>query len=171
MKKRCIITKTCLYNADPLKPHFYIVKLGFTGLLLGEAVLTSTHNLCFWADIRKILEFLSENFNILLVNFPIYLNRPVFVMLGYSKYAKWRFWSDCADLIFRWAHIIEETFSHVVTHFNFIVVFGLEPSFDVPIINVTVQKGDTAVLPCSVDFLGDHKVRFRSFIVLHWKDE
>ena len=27
----CIaITKTCLYNFDPLKPHFYIVKLGFT---------------------------------------------------------------------------------------------------------------------------------------------
>ena len=25
-----IITKTCLYNIDPLKPHFYIVKLGFT---------------------------------------------------------------------------------------------------------------------------------------------
>ena len=23
--------KTCLYNFDPLKPHFYIVKLGFTG--------------------------------------------------------------------------------------------------------------------------------------------
>ena len=22
--------KTCLYNFDPLKPHFYIVKLGFT---------------------------------------------------------------------------------------------------------------------------------------------
>ena len=27
---RNIITKTCLYNFDPLKPHFYIVKLGFT---------------------------------------------------------------------------------------------------------------------------------------------
>ena len=26
------ITKTCLYNVDPLKPHFYIVKLGFTGV-------------------------------------------------------------------------------------------------------------------------------------------
>ena len=26
------ITKTCLYNIDPLKPHFYIVKLGFTGV-------------------------------------------------------------------------------------------------------------------------------------------
>ena len=35
------ITKTYLYNFDPLKPYFYIVKLGFTG------VLTSTHNLWF----------------------------------------------------------------------------------------------------------------------------
>ena len=32
MEKRKIITKTCLYNFDPLKPHFYIVKLGFTGV-------------------------------------------------------------------------------------------------------------------------------------------
>ena len=27
-----LITKTCLYNFDPLKPHFYSVKLGFTGV-------------------------------------------------------------------------------------------------------------------------------------------
>ena len=27
-----IITKTRLYSFDPLKPHFYIVKLGFTGV-------------------------------------------------------------------------------------------------------------------------------------------
>ena len=26
------ITKTCLYNFDPLKPYFYIVKLGVTGV-------------------------------------------------------------------------------------------------------------------------------------------
>ena len=26
------ITKTYIYNFDPLKPHFYIVKLGFTGV-------------------------------------------------------------------------------------------------------------------------------------------
>ena len=26
------ISKTCLYNNDPLKPHFYIVKLWFPGL-------------------------------------------------------------------------------------------------------------------------------------------
>ena len=29
-----IITKTHLYNFDPLKPHFYIVKLGFTGVYI-----------------------------------------------------------------------------------------------------------------------------------------
>ena len=29
-----IITKICLYNIDPLKPHFYIVKLGFTGVYI-----------------------------------------------------------------------------------------------------------------------------------------
>ena len=29
------ITKTCLYTFDPLKkPHFYIVKLGFTGVYI-----------------------------------------------------------------------------------------------------------------------------------------
>ena len=31
---RVIITKTCLYNLDPLKPHFYIVKLRFTGVYI-----------------------------------------------------------------------------------------------------------------------------------------
>ena len=28
------ITKTCLYNLDPLKPHFYIIKLGFIGVYI-----------------------------------------------------------------------------------------------------------------------------------------
>ena len=26
--------KTCLYNFDPFKPHFHIVKLGFTGVYI-----------------------------------------------------------------------------------------------------------------------------------------
>ena len=30
IKADFLITKTYLYNFDPLKPHFYIVKLGFT---------------------------------------------------------------------------------------------------------------------------------------------
>ena len=29
-----VITKTCLYNFDPLEPHFYIEKLGFTGVYI-----------------------------------------------------------------------------------------------------------------------------------------
>ena len=28
------IMKTCLYNFDPLKPHFYVVKLGFAGVYI-----------------------------------------------------------------------------------------------------------------------------------------
>ena len=28
------ITKTCLYNFDPLKPHFYIIKPGFIGVYI-----------------------------------------------------------------------------------------------------------------------------------------
>ena len=28
------ITRTCLYNFDPLKLHFYIIKLGFTGVYI-----------------------------------------------------------------------------------------------------------------------------------------
>ena len=32
--KSILITKTCLYNFDPLKPHFNIVKLGFTGVYI-----------------------------------------------------------------------------------------------------------------------------------------
>ena len=31
-KKNTFITKTRLYNFDPLKPHFYLVKLGFAGV-------------------------------------------------------------------------------------------------------------------------------------------
>ena len=29
-----IITKACLYNIDPLRPHYYKVKLGFTGVYI-----------------------------------------------------------------------------------------------------------------------------------------
>jgi neuronal growth regulator 1 len=37
-------------------------------------------------------------------------------------------------------------------------VSGLEPAFDVPIVNVTVVAGQTALLPCSIDYLGKYKV-------------
>ena len=65
------IMKTHLYDVDFLKPHFYIVKLGFTGIciiflisaqkhslwVLAEAVLTSTHNQCFEQKYEKCQNF------------------------------------------------------------------------------------------------------------------
>ena len=38
-KEKKNITKTCLYNFDPLKPHFYVVKLGFTGVYITSLIL------------------------------------------------------------------------------------------------------------------------------------
>ena len=35
-----------LYNFDPLKPHFYIVKLGFTGVYMIFLVSAQKHRLC-----------------------------------------------------------------------------------------------------------------------------
>ena len=51
------ITKTCLYNFDPLKPHFYIVKLGFAGVQIRLCVLVRTASplIVFSAD--DILKF------------------------------------------------------------------------------------------------------------------
>ena len=37
------ITKTCLYNCDPLKPHFYTVKLGFTGVYIIFLISAQKH--------------------------------------------------------------------------------------------------------------------------------
>ena len=77
-----IITKTRLYNFDPLKPHFYTVKLGFTGVYIIFLILLENIDCgyalepprrggsneypqsMFWTEIRKISEFLSENFQV-----------------------------------------------------------------------------------------------------------
>ena len=73
------ITKTCLYNVDPLKPHFYIVKWGFTGVYI--IFLISAQNIdCFEQKYEKYQKILSENFHFLVVKFSIYLNRRVFIM-------------------------------------------------------------------------------------------
>ena len=46
------ITKTCLYNFDPLKPHFYMykVKLGFTGVYIIFLISAQKHRL--WVLVR-----------------------------------------------------------------------------------------------------------------------
>ena len=81
------ITNTYPYNFNPLNPHFYTVKLGFTGvyivflfLLKISIVGTSTHYVWLNRNIKKKSEFLSENFQVLVVQFSVYLNRHVFVM-------------------------------------------------------------------------------------------
>ena len=44
------ITKTCLYNVDSLKPHFYIVKMGFTGAYIIFLISAQKHRL--WVLVR-----------------------------------------------------------------------------------------------------------------------
>ena len=89
------ITKTSLYNFDLLKPHFFMVELGFTGVYIIFLISAQKHRLwyslepprrggsneypqsMFWAEIwkkkkkkkKKKIEFLS-----------VYLNWRVFVM-------------------------------------------------------------------------------------------
>ena len=89
------IIKTCLYSFDPLEPHFYTVKLGFTLIFLfllrnihygyslkppRRWVLTSTHSLCFEQKYENYQDFSSESFHFLVVKFSVYLNRCVLVM-------------------------------------------------------------------------------------------
>ena len=95
---RILITKTYLYNFDPLKPHFYIVKLGFTGVYIIFLISAQKHrlwyslepprrggsyeyhNLCLEKKYVKYRNFLSENFHFLVVKFSVYLNRRISVM-------------------------------------------------------------------------------------------
>ena len=89
------ITKSYLYSFDPLKPHFYIVKLGLQGYALFFLYMLENINCgyslepprrggsneypqsTFWTEIWKISELLSV---FLVVKLLIYLNRHVFVM-------------------------------------------------------------------------------------------
>ena len=93
-----VITKTCLYNFDPLKPHFYILYWGLQGYTL--IILFLLKNIdcgyslepprrggsneypqtLFEQKYEKYQNFLSENFQFLDVKFSIYLKWRVFVM-------------------------------------------------------------------------------------------
>ena len=75
--------KTCPYNFDPLKPHFYTVKLGFTVkyiiFLISAQNIDCRYSLepprrggsneypqfMFWAEIWKISEFFIWKFSVL----------------------------------------------------------------------------------------------------------
>ena len=92
------ITKAYRYNFEPLKPHFYIVKLGFTGVYI-ILFISAERNM------KNIRLFLSEKFSFFfyffiflfflflfifsffVVKFSVYLNRHVFVMGCLSAHA------------------------------------------------------------------------------------
>ena len=45
LEKNFIITKTRLYSFDSLKPHFYTLKLGFTGVYINYLISAQKHRL------------------------------------------------------------------------------------------------------------------------------
>ena len=75
------ITKTRLYDFDPLKPHFYIVKLGFTGVYISFLIFAQNIDCgyslepprwgssneypqsMFWAEILKTSKFFIWKFS------------------------------------------------------------------------------------------------------------
>ena len=49
-KRICFITKTYVYSFDLLQPHFYVVKLGFTGVYIIFLISAQKHRL--WVLVR-----------------------------------------------------------------------------------------------------------------------
>ena len=82
------ITKTYLYNFDPLQSHFYLVKLGFTGVNI--IFLISAQNIdCGYSleppvlsrNMKNIKIFYLKIFIFLTIKLSVYLNRRVFIMV------------------------------------------------------------------------------------------
>ena len=97
----------------PLKPHCYIVRLRFTGVYIIFLILLKKldcgyllelpqqgssneyQQSMFWAEIWKISEVLSENFQFLVMKFSVYLNRHVFIMSFTRQHNPVGIASDC----------------------------------------------------------------------------
>ena len=102
IKHLITITKTYLYNFDPLKPNFCIVKLGFTGVYNFFFLFLLKNIDCGYSlelpcrggsneypqsmflirNNKNIRNFHLQIFIFLVVKFSVYLNRHVFVMNG-----------------------------------------------------------------------------------------
>ena len=101
------ITKTCLYKFDPLKPHFYIVKLGFTEvyiifLISAQNIDCQTLRNHDYSNILKISPPKTESFQIkILILFHIsaqnidcgYLLEPP-RQGGSNEYTQSMFWAE-----------------------------------------------------------------------------
>ena len=75
-----LITKTYLYNFDPLKPYFYIVKLGFTGVYITFLSSAQKHRLCVLVRTasHRTIFVLSRNIK----NIRFFINKLLVVFLG-----------------------------------------------------------------------------------------
>ena len=109
-----LVTKTCLYNADPLKFHFYVVRLGFTGVYiiflflrknvdcgyLLELPLWGSSNeypqSMFWAEVWKY-QFFIWKFSVFGdKKFSVYLSKRVFIMWNLVQViTPILFWMSC----------------------------------------------------------------------------
>ena len=89
------ITKAHPYSFDPIKPHFYTLKLGFTGVYINFLISVQKYRL--WVLVRtaskkysqsvlsrnmKYQNFSSEIFHFFGIKFSVYLNRSVSVMIS-----------------------------------------------------------------------------------------
>ena len=131
------ITKTCLYNFDPLKSHFYIVTLGLTGAYIN--FLISAQNIdcgyslepprrggskeypqsMFWAEIWKdeFCFFYLKIFVFWRWNFFYILNRRVFVM-------------TIPSLNVNMSFSLNRGFSQIIYRMaNSVDLYGYEPSY------------------------------------------
>ena len=85
------ITKTCLYNFDPLKPHFYVVKLRFTGVNIIFLISAQEHRL--WVHVktawpRRFQRVLTSNvFSINVKNIRVCFYQKYFTVFG----GEWNF--------------------------------------------------------------------------------
>ena len=148
-----IITKTCLHNFNLQKSHFYIVKLGFTGVYIIFFLFLIKNIDCGYSlepprrvptiydlsrnmeNIRLFVFFLSEKFQFLAVKFSIYLYRRVFVMTtGPDKsilQLPWQvnFWTVWQVKIYR--------FSLILPHFSLLIYRSPSVHFNLSLRNTT----------------------------------
>ena len=66
----CFTTKTCLYKVYPLKPHFYIVKLGLTGVCLFYFLIFDPKHI-LWVPTTNFLNKYIKNIDFFPTKFTI----------------------------------------------------------------------------------------------------
>ena len=120
LSKMRLITKADLYNFDLLKPHFYIVKRGFTGVNM-IFFLFLLKNIDCGYSLESLWQRGSNEYTCFEQKYEKYQN---FSLNTFSCW--WRnfhhIWIDMFSYCIRWAHMSKGMFSHVASHiYSFLV--------------------------------------------------